>query len=1014
MNRHVRVSAFVLVGIFFVGCRGTGPAVHRPYYPDRTADTVPVEARVLAGVDPAVHHAAPVQAPRVLRARLDNGLSIVVRERHEVPLVASVLLYKVGSRDEPVGQTGLSHFLEHMMFKGTERLAKGEIDLLTMKNGGQNNAFTSKDVTAYHFLFPSDRWQVALDIEADRMRNCRFDPAEVDAERNVVKEELRGWLDTPWEEMTNRLDEALFGERGYAHPIIGYEKDLDAITRDQFFEHYRRWYAPNNAVLVLEGDLDAEQAVQAVRERFASIPAVALPVRTTGEFATGFVQKHLEIEDDATLRRCMIGFRTCSYAHPATPALHVLAAILTEGKSSRLERELVRGSQLLREVSVGQDDALLGSALYVQAELFADRDPKEAEEALFAAFARLRDEPVGDAELARARDKVETEFLLDNESALDHASIVAMLDAIGGAASEESYAQAIRGVTAEDVQRWARKYLTPENSVVAWTVPKKKGSLRRTLGERRCAREAGGALRLPQVERWTLPNGLTVLFQRSTSVPVVTLRARIHADERSEPEEKAGLVHLVGAALAGGTATRTEEQLLDAIEGVGGRLETEDEGVTVQVLSRHFDRGAEVLADLLANASFPSEAVDRARKEVLGEITFAEEDPDSMARDAFREAVYGPHPYGRPKRGRTETVERITREDVVAHHREWYRPNNAILVVCGDVDAAMVREVVERRFAAWEKAEVPPLTWPAPVTAIGEVSLEADTEQVIVYVGHAGVRRADPDYDALLVMDHVLGTGSGFTDRISKKVRDELGLAYSCYSNITRSADEEPGMFAAYVACKPENEAKAVEALTAEVRRFVEEGPTEQELRDAKDYLVASRAFEFETTAEMAGYWLEAEQLGLPADELTTFAGRIEAVTREDVVRVARAHLHPDASAVVRVGPSRKELPRGPSGLAIGAKAVDAQGRSWELAEWEEGARLAVRLDGVPGLAEVVVSDGQVMVSRPPAVELPGIAGLEWVETRTAGDCEVAVYRSQVPADRVLEAWLVALGFRGW
>lgn len=1000
-----RLLALVLVAL--VGCRTDGAPKPRPFHPDRSADIVRADARV----DPAVHHGAPAAAPRVVRARLENGLSVVVRERHEVPLVATVLVYKVGSRDEPEGQTGLSHFLEHMMFKGTSRLGKGRIDLLTLKNGGQNNAFTTKDVTAYHFVFPSDRWQIALDVEADRMRGCLFDPAEVDAERNVVKEEMRGWLDTPWEALTNRLDEALFGERGYAHPIIGYERDLDAITRDEFFEHYRRWYAPNNAILVLEGDLDADQALREVRERFAGIPASNPPRRADEPAAEAGRQVRLEVEDDALLRRCMIGFRTCRYAHSDAYALHLIAAILAEGKTSRLVRDLVRARQILREVAVRQEDAAADSALYVQAELYAEGDPDEAEKALFAAFERLREERVGDDELARARNMVETGLILDNESVLDHASWVAMSEALGGPPSEEEYLGAIRAVTAEDIRRVARKHLTPENSVVAWTVPEKQGSIRRAPEGRRCARGTDAArsvLRLPQVERWTLPNGLTVIVQRSTAIPAVTIRARVRADRRAELAEKAGIVHLVGAALDGGTATRTEEEILDAIEGVGGRLECEDEDVTVRILSRHFERGAELVADLLANASFPAEAVERARKETLGEIAFAAEDADTLARDTFHQAVYGPHPYGRPKRGRAESVRGISREDLLAHHRAWYRPNHAILVVCGDVDPRTAREVIERHFGPWRRAEVPTMSYPSPATVRGVVSLDKETEQVSVYVGHLGVRRSDPDYDALLVMDHVLGTGAGFTDRVSRRLRDELGLVYSCFANVTRSAGEEPGTFSAYVGCAPENEERAVEALLGEIRRFLAEGPTDEELRDAKEYVIASRAFELETTSKMASYWLDAEQLGLPSDELETFASRIEAISRDDVVRVARAHLRPDEVTLVRVGPVRR-----PAGaLSVGAKALDDRGRAWELADLEPGARLAVRLQGRDDLAEVICSDGVVTIHEPNGVELPEIGGMEWVESRTTDGGQVSVYRTRMPSEGVIDAFLVALGFR--
>ncbi len=1034
-----QVIGVVVLSVLLAGCRGQTPTRGAWFEPNRKADTVPVAGPPSYDTNAAVFHtAAPQPQGGLVRARLANGLTVLVRERHEVPLVASILLYHVGSRDEAAGVTGLSHFMEHMMFKGTERLKKGDIDHLTMTNGGRNNAWTNKDFTAYHFVFPSDRWQTALDLEADRMHNCLFDPKEVDSERNVVEEEMRQDNDTPWEELTNRLDESLFGTRGYGHPIIGYQKDLDAVTRDQFFEHYRRWYAPNNAVLVLEGDLDSQEAVRAVKEKFEGIAATELPTRPAEAPLASDGQKRLEVEAASTMPRCMIGFRTCRFTNPDWYALTVAAAVLSNGKSSRLQKSMTRDRQVCHELEMSQDDAVGDSAFYVQAELYPGVDPKAAEGELFDAFARLRSEPVTDAELERAKNLIETDLVMSNQSALDHAELLAKLEGFGsGAEMEEMHYRALRAVTAGDVQRVAAKYLVPENSVVAWTVPgkAKHGSVRRA-DTRRCARNAGfqarnagfparatgvggAVLRVPPVERWTLANGLTVVFQRRSDVPAVTIDARVRADQRVEPAEKAGLVHLLGTALATGTATRSEDQILEAIEGIGGSLDAEDDEASVKVLSRHFEKGTEVLADVLVNASFPEKGLAWAKKQVEGEIDFAGEDPETLAKDAFHEVVYGTHPYARPKRGYRETVEGITRDDVVAFHKAWYRPNDTILVVCGDVESAAVRAAVERCFGGWQRAELPATTCAPPeeAKAVRKASLEADAEQAVVFLGHLGVARKDADYDALLVMDNVLGTGSGFTDRISKRVRDEMGLAYSCYGNITSSAHEEPGMFAAYLACKPDNEDKAVEAMREVIAQFLAEGPTDEELRDAKTYLKGSRPFKFETIAETASYWLDAEEVGLPADELATFGARIDAVTREDVVRVAKAHLHPERMSMARVGPPRPAAADAPApkGLKIGATGASADGRVWTLAAWEEGTKLTVRLADKPGLIEVVLCPGAVSVLHPEGVELPAIPDLERTSARRYSAARMmTVYRTEATPAQVLEHCLLALGFRGW
>src|SRR2546428_9258725 len=277
----------------------------------------------------------------VRRTVLENGLVVLTKEVHTSPIVTSMIWYRVGSRNEELGQTGKSHFLEHMLFKGTERFKKGEIDLITLKNGGGNNAFTSHDFTAYYFNFASDRWDVALEIESDRMVNCAFDPEEFEAEKKVVIEELKTGLDSPWGLLLQEQEAAAFKVHPYRNPIVGWLQDVERATVEEQQAYYRRYYHPNNAILVLAGDFDTEEVLTKVVRAFGSIPAGPAGPSMLLQEASQRGERRLIVRWRSKVPRLAVAYHTPPIAQPDSYALQVLAVIFSEGKASRVYPLLV-------------------------------------------------------------------------------------------------------------------------------------------------------------------------------------------------------------------------------------------------------------------------------------------------------------------------------------------------------------------------------------------------------------------------------------------------------------------------------------------------------------------------------------------------------------------------------------------------------------------------------------------------------------------------------------------------
>lgn len=412
------------------------------------------------------------------------------------------------------------------------------------------------------------------------------------------------------------------------------------------------------------------------------------------------------------------------------------------------------------------------------------------------------------------------------------------------------------------------------------------------------------------VERHELANGMVLLLCENHSTPSVSINAVLTVGSRFEADAKAGLASLTGALLDSGTVKRNSQQIAEAIEAAGGHLgsfgDYQLSGVAVTLLSRDIGLGLEVGSDILLHAIFPE---DKARQEIerrVAQIRARLDEPRIKASDVFNEIVFEGSPQHRPAIGYEHTVENLTRSDVEDFFRRFYAPQNTLLAIVGDIDKNAVRDRVEATFGKWEPGamiETPSVPRPHRRTPPLTKFVYAPKEQVNIFIGHVGVDRKNPDYYSLLVLDTIMGSSPGFTSRIPRVLRDEQGLAYSTFSNITASASLDPGRFVAYIGTAPENLGRAIVGLRNEIQRIVDEPVTAEELEVAQLYLTGSFVFRFQRSAQIADFLVEAELYGLGFDYLQRYPELIRSVTIDDISRVARQYIDPTALTTVVVGP---------------------------------------------------------------------------------------------------------------
>lgn len=857
-------------------------------------------ARLNAG-SPATSAAITFPPSSAERWILPNGLTILVQEDHSAPVASVQAWCGTGSIDEDqhLG-AGLSHILEHMLFKGTKMRAANAIAQAVQDVGGYINAYTSFDRTVYWIDVPKAGVSAALDVLSDAMMNSTLPAEEYAKEQEVIRREFAMGFDDPDRMAGQLLFATAYQRHPYRLPVIGLLDVFNQLTQEQVMAYYKARYVPNNLTFVVVGDVDARKVHDQLAQLFRDHPAKSLrPVFIPEEPPQlGMREMHQEFETELT--RLSLAWHIPEINHPDVPALDLLSTILGDGRSSRLYRRVREEAGLAFGVSAYSYTPGQPGILGIDAT--TEPEKRDAAQQLVVEIVReIQESGVTSDELAKAK-----------KISLSHH--LASLTTMRGQASDlgsnwfltrnlnftRDYLAAAQAVTSEDVRRVAEKYLTRDKLSVISLNP--KGALKRKS-------EAASRAVAGEIQKMELSNGLRILVREDARLPLISMTAVFRGGLLAETRQNNGITSLMAKTLLKGTKTRTAEQIADTIESVGGHIGSDSGNnsfsVSIDMTEPDLKLGIDVLSDVLLNATMPEKAVVREKEVQLAAIQDEEEHLTAVARNILREALFREHPYALRGKGSAESVARLTQKDLLTF-RDWHLvARNGVISVFGNVKADDVRLAFEQALATMEPGQLA-LDDASPSKAVRkpvEVESLKEKAQAVLMVGFCGADLFSPDRYALELIDEA---SSDLGSRFFVRIREEMGLAY--FVGSTQMQGLVPGLFAFYLGTDPQKLAAVKAALLDEIGKLAAEGLTAEELRRAKKKLIGQQQIANQSNDSL-GYLAALDELyGLGFNHYKSLEREIEAVTLADVKRVASKYFQQQPYVLATVRPS--ENPR--------------------------------------------------------------------------------------------------------
>ncbi len=864
---------------------------------------------------------------------LDNGLTVLVHEDHKAPIVAVNVWYHVGSKNEPDGRSGFAHLFEHLMFNGSENFNDDYFQALERVGATDLNGTTNEDRTNYFQNVPVNALDLALWMESDRMGHLlgAIDEERLNEQRGVVQNEKRQGENQPYGDVWNKIIDATYPKgHPYDHSVIGSMDDLNAASLDDVKDWFKKYYGPNNAVVAIAGDIDPETAREKAEKYFGDIQ----PGPPVSAFQTWIAKREGEqrqtMQDRVPQARVYKVWNVPAAFTPEIAYLDMASDVLTDGKSSRLYKRLVYEDQIATDVVSFVDEREIGSQFLIWATARPGQDLAAVEAAV-------------DEELSRFLAEGPTETELERIKVQRKASLVRGIERVGGfggksdiLARSEVYGGSpeawktelgiILEATPMDVKNTAVEWLSdgvyvlevhpfPELTASA------EGADRSALPSTTNPPSAD----FPALQRTTLDNGLKVVLAERHSSPLVSFSMMLDAGTASDQLSIPGRASLAMNMLDEGTATRSALDISDELDMLGATLGSgsnlDISVVNLSSLKENLAASLDLYSDVILRPSFPESELERLRNQQLAGIQREKVTPIQMALRVFPRLLYGDdHAYALPftGSGTEESVSRISRDDLVAFHEEWFKPNGATLVVVGDITMAELKPLIQSSFGSWKRGTIPSKNIATVQQRSEPVVYLMDrpgSQQSIIFAGHVAPPRNNPDEAAVETMNNILG--GTFTSRVNMNLREDKGWSYGAFTLIIDARGQRP--FLVYAPVQTDKTAESMAEALREIREFLSSSPaTEEELQRAVANQTLQLAGQWETIGAVQGSVQDIVRFGLPDDYWNGYSDSILSLSTDRINKASDTVLKPENLVWIVVGdraviePKIRELGIGP------------------------------------------------------------------------------------------------------
>lgn len=865
---------------------------------------------------------------RVFKYVLANGLTVVICPKKFAPKVSMQLWYNVGSKHEQAGEKGMAHFIEHMIFKGTHNLlSESDINLIAQKLAADINAFTSFDYTCYFFDVPAANWTQVLPVFADCMQNVKFDQEHLNSEVKAVIQELKMYRDNYESTLAEGLVTAIFESHPYHYPIIGYKQDLWNLKRETLVHFYKKYYVPNNATLVLAGDLEPEQALQEVTKYFGSIPKGSEIIHEKFEITDELQSKAVTIYRDVQQPLCMFAFSLSKASDKKSFFYDIIAYLLANGKGSRLHKILVDELQLATSVSSMTYDLVDKELFFIIVKPKREEDIAKIKAIILEQIADLTNNEIPELELRRALKLayVDQQHLLEDVHKQAYAIGKSLLST-GDEMYPFTYCDYNKSTLRQDIKNLLQQYFRPslfhEGKIVKVadadrqyfnTLQEASDELDTKIlfGKERTSQVAPGKyVETVAVEKFqkrtfvkpealSLSNGLKVLVHNDTDVDLVECVLELKASSHFDPQDLQGIGHLVSKLMLEGTKKYPGSLFTQQAESYGISFETAPGSISITMPSDEVPKGLELLFEMLENAEFKPEDVKRLVEKTQAQLIQFWDTPSRCALAVAAEKIYQNHPYAKLSLGTKQSLDNMTREKCFDFYQKNISADGAILSIVGNLQKCDINRTIEQSLGSWRAPKIADLMFPAIAPVQPQtVSIFKNRDQIVLAFAGISVDRKHADYDALLVFDQLL-TG-GMSSRLFE-LREQSGLFYTIGGSVVYGAAKQPGMIFIKTIVSKDRLDEAEQAIAHCLNTAIDT-IQQDEFEQAKEVIINSFPLMFETYENAANTFVFLEKYNFASDYFEKRIDSIRALQLDQVQKIVKKYVTIDKILNVKIG----------------------------------------------------------------------------------------------------------------